>query len=325
MIQFPTNEFETINTEESGWDEQRLDAAFEFARERNTIQFLVSVNGAIVKEGYWHSSAEETGDIYSAQKSLVAVLTGIAQQQGLLSLSDSVASYLGSGWTKLSTEVESQVTIQHLMSMTTGMDDNLEAMGTVGQSWHYNTPAYQCLKRVLPKAAGISMQDLTRKWVTDPLGMKSTRWIPRENMTFLDGEPMTGLYSNVRDMARLGVLMLAGGDWNSNSIVEDKSFFSNMTRSSQSLNPAYGYLWWINGQQKFMVPFMDRVFEGSMVPHAPDDMVMCLGAADQKIYVVPSWSAVITRRGGSASKDDAMARSSFDNELWEKLSAARIK
>ncbi|MFT6937528.1 MAG: hypothetical protein ACJA1N_001832 [Saprospiraceae bacterium] len=91
-----------------------------------------------------------------------------------------------------------------------------------------------------------------------------------------------------------------------------------MTNSSQNINPAYGYLWWLNGKSQYMLPSTQVIFPGKLVPNAPDDMFSALGKNDQRIYVIPSESMVVIRIGNSAQASN-LALSSFDNELWEKI------
>lgn len=323
-ISFPGEDFETAQMDEAGWQSSYLDDAFEFAATRNTTQLLVCYKGRIVKESYWDCTADDAGDIYSAQKSIVAVMLGIAQARGHLRISDTVGQHMGAGWSKLTVPDESRVTLKDLMAMTTGMNDELETQGTIGHSWHYNTPAYQILKRILSRVTGRTLDDLLQEWITIPTGMNVTHWVERSYMTDAYGDPATGISTNVRDMARFGLMILGNGCWNGKDIITDKSFLDFMFSSSGTENPAYGHLWWINGQASFRKPFVDTLFKGSMVPSAPDDMISCLGFADQKIYIIPDWSTVIARRGGPGNETE-LAGSDFDTELWALLAAARTR
>mgnify|MGYP000172585592 FL=1 len=67
-----------------------------------------------------------------------------------------------------------------------------------------------------------------------------------------------------------------------------------------------------------MLPTLQNVFNGFLVPNAPSDMFAALGKNDQKVYVVPSKNIVVIRMGESAGNLQ-LAVSSFDNELWGKL------
>ena len=88
-----------------------------------------------------------------------------------------------------------------------------------------------------------------------------------------------------------------------------------MSNTSQNLNNSYGYLWWLNGKASFMIPQLQVVFPGAMLPAAPPDLFAALGKNDQKIYVVPSENLVVVRMGDSAYSSQ-YAVTVFDNELW---------
>ncbi|MEM9053372.1 MAG: hypothetical protein AAGC47_15065 [Bacteroidota bacterium] len=141
-----------------------------------------------------------------------------------------------------------------------------------------------------------------------------------EDATGMTGFWVSNLYFSVhRDMARFGWLALNDFVWDSTAILSDSEYISDLTTPSQNLNPSYGYLWWLNGQPGHMFPLDPTTYEGSMIPSGPDDMYMALGANDQKIYVVPSQSLVVTRQGDAAS-EMTLAGSTFDEELWSLIS-----
>ncbi|NNF75500.1 MAG: serine hydrolase, partial [Flavobacteriaceae bacterium] len=125
-------------------------------------------------------------------------------------------------------------------------------------------------------------------------------------------------YSQARSMARFGLLILNEGLWEDVPLITDSTYFSDMVNSSQSMNPAYGYLWWLNGKNSFRLPGSTDVFPGELLPDAPDDLFAGLGFADQKLYVVPSLDLVVIRMGDAADSSE-FGPSGFDNSLWEKL------
>jgi CubicO group peptidase (beta-lactamase class C family) len=125
-------------------------------------------------------------------------------------------------------------------------------------------------------------------------------------------------FSKARDMARFGLFTLSEGSWNGNQIMADQDYYNAMISSSQEINPSYGYLWWLNGQEAYMIPSLQFQFDGPMMPNAPADLFAALGKNDQKIYVVPSLDMVVVRQGDDAG-DSPLAVSSFDNQLWEKI------
>lgn len=120
-------------------------------------------------------------------------------------------------------------------------------------------------------------------------------------------------------MARFGLLSLNEGKWNTEQILP-AAFLNEATTTSQSLNNAYGYLWWLNGKANYRLPQTQLQFQGSLIPDGPIDMFCALGKNDQKIYVVPSKKMVVVRMGNAATGEN-FALSGFDNDLWKKINA----
>jgi CubicO group peptidase (beta-lactamase class C family) len=145
-----------------------------------------------------------------------------------------------------------------------------------------------------------------------------------KNKLGMDGFWNNGLifkvyHSNTRSMARFGLLALNKGKWGNEQIVNE-TFFQQSITTSQSINPSYGYLWWLNGKSSFMVPGSQTVFNGNLVPNAAADMYAAMGAEDQRIYVIPSKKMIVIRMGNAAEPANPnFAVSGFDNALWEKI------
>ena len=73
---------------------------------------MVLHNGRIVMEHYFNGhSASETWYWASAGKTLTATVTGIAENEGFLSLNNKVSDYLGTGWTRIPLAKENLITL----------------------------------------------------------------------------------------------------------------------------------------------------------------------------------------------------------------------
>jgi CubicO group peptidase (beta-lactamase class C family) len=276
----------------------------------------------VVEQYYGTYTADSAWYWASAGKSLVGVLMGLAQQDGLLRLSDSTSRYLGRGWTSATRAQEGRITLRHQLTMTSGLDASppppctaddeapacLRYLAPPGTRWTYHNAVYTLLQDVMVNASGAPT--ITR-YTTLRLGQRIGMTGLWYNETF---------YSRARDMARFGLFVLARGSWNGTRVLTDTAYFRAMTTPSQTLNRSYGYLWWLNGQSSFLLPGSPAVQAGPLIPAAPADMVAALGKNDQKIYVVPSLGLVVVRQGNAAGIV-RQAASSFDNELWTKIMA----
>jgi CubicO group peptidase (beta-lactamase class C family) len=300
-----------------GWNSAALNSTFGFLDQKNTKAFIVLKNGELVVEKYFGTFTQDSVWYWaSAAKTLTAVLVGIAQQQGKLRLTDRTNRYLGAGFTNAPLAKENAITIFHQLTMTTGLDDGvpnddcttpacLLFKADVGTRWAYHNAPYTLLDKVIENATQTNFQTYTRQQVGTPIGMGGL-WV---NNGFNNV-----YYSNARSMARFGLLLLAKGQWNGTNIINN-TYVDSMATTSNSLNQSYGLLTWLAGKPSYMLPTVQTVFNGSLVPNAPADMLAALGKNDQKIYVVPSKNLVVIRMGNSAGNVQ-LAASSFDNELW---------
>ncbi len=304
------------------WNETELNNLYPYLESKNTKAFIILKNGRIVAEKYFGTFTIDSLWYWaSAGKTMTGFLVGIAQQEGLLNINNLTSQYLGTGWTSAPLIKENLITVRNQLTMTTGLDDGvpddnctlpscLQYKADAGTIWTYHTAAYTLLDKVIENASGMSYNAFYQQKVRDKIGMIGF-WnkIPNSNNV---------LYSNARSMARFGLLLLNKGKWDQTAILSDTNYFNNQINTSQNFNLSYGYLTWLNGKASRMVPTLQTVFPGSLIPNAPADMYCALGKNDQKIYVVPSQNLVVIRIGNAAG-GPSLAVSGFDNELWGKL------
>lgn len=331
---FPRSDdvWEHIAPTSVGWDEEKLNAALELAGARKSSGVVILHGGRIMAERYWDAPDDSTRylnmvtgrdqrgtaieDVASAQKSVVAVLTGIAQERGYLQLDDPVSKHVGVGWSKLSATQEAAVTVRHLLSMNSGLATDFSFAAPPQTEWLYNTPVYHELMRVLVAATGMGRESLTQAWVAGPLGMTHTSWTDR---AWASSDIAVGLSTTARELARFGLMIMAGGRWADDTIIEDGAFIDAMLTSSQPLNPSYGYLWWLNGKEfSLAAGAAARRRSGSLIPAAPADLVAMQGALDRKLYLVPSLNLTIARLGSTGNEGS----SSFNSAFWSALMQA---
>lgn len=334
-LYFPPDvgEWEHVDPSAAGWNPAALEAALDVAGARKSSGLVILQGGRILAERYWTPTGtseryanfvggrDDEGhlveDVASAQKSVAATVTGMAVERGLLRLDEPVTTYLGDGWSGASPERERRITVRHLLSMTSGLGTGLRFQAEPGTRWLYNTPAYHNVMRVVEAVTGRDRDALTREWITSRIGMSHSAWTVR---SWSDPAIASAFSTTVRDLARFGVMIQAGGRWGDDVLFRDRAFLEAMLSPSQELNPSYGYLWWLNGQD-FFVGSDARATRhpGPLISAAPPDLVAMQGALDRKLYVVPSLDLVIARLGDSGAADGK----SFNDAFWEALMRAR--
>lgn len=321
-LYFPPAESEWEKADSLRLDREKLQKALDYAGQQNSTGVVIVHRGRIVAEQYWTLEGAQSAkfrqriigrtteggtieDVASAQKSVVSFLVGVAQEKGLLSIDDRVDEYLGAGWTKAKPNQEKQITIKHLITMTSGLSERGTFQARAGTKWLYNTWAYGQTMSVLEKASGMDRNKLTKKWLTGPLGMNDSKWVPRRSAE-IQSLNAFGFASSARDLARFGLLMLAKGKWNGKTILGDQDYLKDSTTTSQNLQPYYGYLWWVNQNA-------DKPRERRNAA-LPRDAYSANGALNRRCWIVPSQQLVVTRIG-----DQPPARRGFDQEFWRLL------
>jgi len=321
-------DWDTVDPAELGWDTSVIDPLYTYLEEQNSRGFLVLWQGRIALEQYWGenlSGQPFDQDSYwywaSAAKTMTAALIGIAQFQGYLDLDDPSSLYLGEGWTSLSQGQESEITVWHQLTMTSGLDDGvqdpyctdpacLQFLAEPGTRWAYHNAPYTKLDGVLEDATATDFSIYFNTFLRDPIGMQGFWIYSGFNHLYL---------STPRDMARYGLLILNEGIWDGDVVLEDPDYVQAMVEPSQTINPSYGYLWWLNGQATYMLPGLQLSLPGPLVPAAPDDLVAAMGKNGQLINVVPSMGLVVVRMGDNP--DQSLVPLFFQRDMWEYISA----
>lgn len=311
------NTWDTIAPQTLDYCQPKIDSLYNFLEVNNSKAFILLKDGKIVLEKYFGTHTPTTlWQWASAGKTITSFMTGIAQQEGFLSITDTASTYLGQGWTNCTPQQEEQITIWNQLTMTSGLDDGvadpfctidscLIYKSDAGTRWAYHNGPYTLLDGVIENATGQTLNNYTTQKLKNPTGMTGTFYPAGYNNVFV---------SNARSMARFGLLILNKGNWNGNQIMTDTAYFNDMVNTSQTLNKAYGYLWWLNGKQSFMVPTLQTVFPGFTCPNGPADMFAAIGKGGQFLNIIPSQNMVWLRMGDEPTS--SLVPFLLNDEIW---------
>jgi CubicO group peptidase (beta-lactamase class C family) len=321
QLYFPPNNssaWATMDATSLGWCQTRIDSLYRFLEANNTKAFILLKDGKIVLEKYLNGHSQTSSWYWaSAGKTLTSALVGIAQQEKKLKISDLTSNYLGKGWTSCTPAQEEKITIKHQLSMTSGLDDGvsdpfcttsscLKYKSDAGTRWAYHNGPYTLLDAVIEKATGISMNQYNTQKIKNITGMDGLFIKQDFNNVYL---------STARSMARFGLMILNKGTWNGVPVLSDQNYYNEMVNTSQMINESYGYLWWLNGKNSFMVPQSQIKFPGSLFKNAPADMFSALGKNGQFINVIPSQKMVWIRMGDNP--DNSLVPFLFNEDIWK--------
>lgn len=306
-LYFPpaTGQWETITPEKAGINPQKLQMVVEYAKKQNSTGLIILYKGRILLEQNWKLSGKQGSfykmalvktttdgraieDVASAQKSIISFIAAIAREQGKLDIDRPVSCYIGTGWSHASLSQENKITVRHLLSMSSGLSKTLDYQEPAGSIWGYNSKAYSKLIPIIEAATGKHLPELTSDWLLKPTDMNQSRWISRSWVKDSTDANKLGFASSARDLAKFGLLILARGTWNGRAVVKNPQFLIEALEPSQNLNPNYGFLWWLNANNKY--------------PAIPRDMVQALGFLDRIVMVIPSKHFVFVRIGDKGER-----------------------
>jgi CubicO group peptidase (beta-lactamase class C family) len=279
--------------------------------EQVTLSLLIVHRGRIIHERYAPGVDMTTRTrTWSTAKSIAATLFGMLADQGKLSLDKP----LGFEWLpRVRGEVKdprSAITLRHVLNMSSGLEtvDNggLEyATGSgmaywagassvegarnrglirePGTSWDYEN--YDTLLAVYAMKQAIgdpqAYLEFPRKGLLDRIGMRNTLL---STDRFGDFILSSQVYTNARDLARLGLLYLQGGEWNGERLLSKAwiDFVRTPAPATAERGNQYGGHWWLVPDNRTDVP---------------KDAYSTAGNRGQYAVVVPSHDLVIVRRG----------------------------
>lgn len=292
------------------WSGADFDGLDRFLEEAQTDAFRLVEGGTVIHEWYRTDSAFGR-DVASAQKSILSLLVGRAVSDQLVELDTRIDDVLGNGWTPHGQT--SGITVRHLLTMTSGLDDQFAVIAAPGAEWQYSG-AFASLFDVLTTVTGRDLNDLADEWLFAPAGARTAEFYERRSSRLAP----VGLFATASDLTAIGQSVVDRSQPRLAPGLLDESLLP-----SQAINEAYGYLWWLNGQESFRLPGASRPRSGWLIPSAPADVVAALGKDDQKLYVSRELGLVAARLGEKASAAVRPALSTFDDSLWSMLLALR--
>jgi hypothetical protein len=213
---------------------------------------------AVVRHGklcheFYPDGEDHVTEVYSATKTLGSLVTGIAGYQtrdlprngrktGPLSDLDRVDQWLD----EFTFNPEAHVA--HVLAMVAQNEDL-----SLGHKVHvYDTVGITQINRLSdiintaiaqdPERFGADLDEFTHRFLFDPLGMTSSSWTngaPDKVFAFT-------WKATLREMARVGLLMLNDGVWNGQRVVDAEWIYKMTHPAFEDANTAYGYLTWLN-------------------------------------------------------------------------------
>ncbi len=293
-----------------------LSAMAKEQRKHNIHSFLLVQNGMLmIDEYYGNYNLKKKHDLRSATKSITSLLVGKAIALGhIKDLDDPITMYIDkTSYPEILTGKLKDITIRHLLTMTSGLDCDdwdkkspgqedkmyrkrdwikhllkLDVINTPGTQTKYCTGGVVLLGEIVAKASGIKFDEFAKRYLFDPLVITDYQWqyFDKNKKTDAGGH----LFLRPRDMAKIGQLVLQYGKWKDKEIIPS-SWIKTATSNINHLGPFdYGFLWW-----HFKMPTGTK----------KTTMVFASGNGGQLIFVFPEYDTVCVFTGGNYNNEKA--------------------
>ena len=182
-------------------------------------------------------------DMRSVSKSVTSLLVGIALDRRLIAgLDEPVMGYFPQ-YADLRTPTKDAILVRHLLAMSSGIawDENRPYTDPANSEiamirspdpyrfaleqpiaaapdkvWNHSGGSTQLLAGIVERATGRSFTDFAREALFEPLGITDYEWVVMPNGVIAAA---SGLRLRPRDMAKIGQLVLNGGEWGGRQIM----------------------------------------------------------------------------------------------------------
>ncbi len=224
----------------------------EFLEQTHSDGLVILHQGNLIYETYANGLTEYTPHILmSVSKSLLGLLSGILAGQGVIDPAGQVTDYVP----ELAKTAYAGSMVQHLLDMRAGVQFNEDYLATSGplveyrkatnwdpleqgeavsdlrsfyqaltaadgkhgQRFHYVSPNTDLLAWIIERAAGQRFNELLSQYLWQPLGAERNAYITVDRLGA--PRPAGGICVTVRDLARLGQLLIQDGQRGNRQII----------------------------------------------------------------------------------------------------------
>ena len=264
--------WETISIKDISMDTSKIHAFLnQIKKEETKVHSILLVkDGAILLEEYLNGyDGEKPHDLRSVTKSIRSILLGIAIDKGFIQdLNDPISKYLKEPTPKKNLDPrKDQITIKHLITMSSGLDCNdwdkkskgqedkvykkkdwvqytldLPMINDPGEVSTYCSMGSLLVAEIIRQTSGMTIDEFAEKYLFTPLGVSNVLWDHTSEKEVISSGKR--LHMTSRDMAKIGQLILNRGEWNGLQIVSKIWVEQATSTQTQITGINYGYFWW---------------------------------------------------------------------------------
>jgi CubicO group peptidase (beta-lactamase class C family) len=314
--------------------EARLGEAITDKRVWNLHGVVIVRQGRLILERYFEGddnargtplggvvfNADTLHDLRSVSKSIVGLLYGIALADGKVpppeapllasfpeyvdlgadparnrwTVHNALTMTMGTDWDELSVPYSDPTNSEIAMDMAPDRYRFILGAAVVmepGKRWIYSGGATALLARIISKGTGKPLHEFARAALFDPLDIGPTEWY-----TDRSGEAIaaSGLRMTPRDLSRIGLMMLKGGQWGDRRVVPAE-WIARSTSPMVDIDEIrqYGYHWYL-GKFAFTVSTAPRWDRSRL-----ERFWSAIGNGGQRLFVFPGLDLAVAITAGN--------------------------
>lgn len=261
-----------------------------------TSAMMIVKGGKIV---WSYGDLDVSSYLASARKSIVSMLYGKYVENGTINL-DRTMGDLGIDDIGVLTAAEKTATVRDLLTARSGVFHPPGSPGSTagapargahsrGSYFYYNNWDFNVVGAVFEKLTGQTIFGAFRDELAVPLQLQDFDFSRQRMLGYKPARSKYEAYHfflSCRDMARLGVLMANGGQWNGKQLVPAnwvrEMTATRVTPAQTRMDFGYAYLWWKPGEVRTAPAWRDSF--------------LALGNYGQNILVMPARDVVVVHR-----------------------------
>ncbi|MDC0297350.1 beta-lactamase family protein [Crocinitomicaceae bacterium] len=304
----------------------------DYHQKMDTKAFLIFQGDTLVYEKYFDEHTQnQVSNSFSAAKSVIGMLIGIAIEEGKIRSVDDLAGKYIPEFNKNGRE---KITIRHLLTMSAGFDwvesganplseaaegyygsdlyglvTRLRVIDEPGVNFNYQSGNSQILGFIIEKATGKSINQYTEEKLWVPLGARNNAYwsLDKEGG---DEKAFCCMYATARDYALLGQLLLNNGFYNGKQVVPkwyiDKMLETPSMKTKENVpNMRYGWHTWV-------------------YKNKGNPIYYCRGLMGQYMIAIPNKNRVIVRLGSKRDSHYEIPPSRINDKKFRQQNDEKI-
>jgi CubicO group peptidase (beta-lactamase class C family) len=336
---FPGRDWQLVKPESEGYSSAKLEALRAWLAAGPTTAMVIVVHGHMI---FSYGDTAKVSKIASVRKSILSILYGKYVANNTIDLNKTVEQLGLAEPDRPFLPSEKNATLEQLLAGRSGiylLPNNVPSMRDLigasqpqrgselpGMYFHYNDWDFNAAGTAFEKLTGKNIYDALETDIAQPIQMQDfDRSLQKKIAHEGQVHPEYAMYLSTRDMARIGLLMLRGGNWAGKQLVPIDWVGRSASNTTPfiEMNPPYlrslgaperwgfGLMWWAWDGSPFTGGIYITPFQGAYEAR---------GTAGQYITILPAKDMVLVHK----VYIDVYPQPAISQEEWDTITNMAI-